>query len=328
MISKAILQVERISALSRETFVHQYLKPHRPVILTDVVSKWPAFQRWSLEYLQAEFADHRVLVEHYPGGERYGAYTYAEMSVGEYIERVVGDPESRQHYYLADSTLDSTLPGSVKDVPTPEMIPENSSHRPVVFIGCDTFSAAHYHRNLIQAFLCQLQGRKEVRLYPAAHTKYLYPNPWYTLRTNFSRIPMDFGDHGSCSADFPKFDQAEIWECVVEPGEMLFIPDHWMHSTAGIGENISVTHFWNESWRYCYLPGLIRDFAAASNKNVLLTVARASRFLGIQKPLVQLASKLGIVSAIEQAAVHEHLANFGATSPAKVNASQRARNGS
>lgn len=323
MISKpAVRTVDRIANVSRQEFVEKYLKPQLPVVLTDVATSWPAMNRWNLKYLEEKYANHNVLVEYYPTGERYGAYTYRDMTVGEYIRRVTGEPDQRKSYYLADTRLDTTLPESVGDIGIPDVILDRQGHRPVVFIGCDTFSAAHYHRNRIQAFLCQIQGSKKVNLYPAAHTKYLYPHAWYKLRTNFSQIPMEFENHDSATDEFPDFEKAETWQCVVEPGEMLFIPDHWMHSTAGYGENITLTHFWNEPSRYCYFPGLIRDGASSINKFAMVSAARVSKAMGIHRPLISIAAKLGVVPTSEREALIEHLENFGVQSPATVNAAQ------
>jgi hypothetical protein len=43
--------IERRSNLSIEDFKRQYAMPNKPVILTDIVSKWPAFRKWNREYL-------------------------------------------------------------------------------------------------------------------------------------------------------------------------------------------------------------------------------------------------------------------------------------
>ena len=97
MISKpAVRTVDRIGNVSRQEFVEKYLKPQLPVILTDVANSWPAMDRWNLKYLEEKYSNHKVLVEYYPTGERYGAYTYKDMTVGEYIRRVTGEPDQRK----------------------------------------------------------------------------------------------------------------------------------------------------------------------------------------------------------------------------------------
>ncbi|KAJ1477758.1 hypothetical protein T484DRAFT_1820114 [Baffinella frigidus] len=43
--------IDRRSGLSPEDFVREYEGPNRPVVITDVVTKWPAMQKWTPEYL-------------------------------------------------------------------------------------------------------------------------------------------------------------------------------------------------------------------------------------------------------------------------------------
>jgi hypothetical protein len=45
-------EVDRRQQLSADDFYRTYCAWNRPVVLTDVVSDWPALQRWTPEYLQ------------------------------------------------------------------------------------------------------------------------------------------------------------------------------------------------------------------------------------------------------------------------------------
>lgn len=50
----------RRSGLSLEEFQEQYEGPNRPVIITDVASSWPAFKKWTRQYLLQAFAGREV----------------------------------------------------------------------------------------------------------------------------------------------------------------------------------------------------------------------------------------------------------------------------
>ena len=47
--------------LSVADFVAQYELPGRPVIITDLVTQWPAFQKWSFEYLLQHYGDREFI---------------------------------------------------------------------------------------------------------------------------------------------------------------------------------------------------------------------------------------------------------------------------
>lgn len=313
-----MLEIPRLTELTRQDFVRNYLRPQVPFILTGEASQWPAVGKWSLDYLAETHLDHRVLVEFYPTQQRNHAYTYVEMTVGEYVQRIKSDPDARHTYYIADTSVESTLPEIKDDIRVPSIIQSDRGMRSALFFGCDTFSTAHYHRFRQQALLAQVVGSKDVLLYPAKHLKHTYPNPWYGLRSNFSSIEMEFDNVHPEPEEYPNFTNADEYRCTVNAGEMLFIPDHWMHTVLGPGENVTVTYFWPESVRDCYLPGVVRDAFAYINKMTLTGIARIGKPVGLHRLLLNLAVRLGIVPSDEREAVLQHLEVFDGKLPGNV----------
>lgn len=64
--------VPRRSDLTLQQFIDEFERPNRPVIITDVVEKWPAFRKWDREYLLAA-----------AGGEKF-ACGPVEFTMAEY----------------------------------------------------------------------------------------------------------------------------------------------------------------------------------------------------------------------------------------------------
>ncbi len=54
--------VPRREKLSRTEFVEEFAKKNRPVILTDIVSQWPAFQNWKCENLERKYGNTKFRV--------------------------------------------------------------------------------------------------------------------------------------------------------------------------------------------------------------------------------------------------------------------------
>ena len=47
---------------------------------------------------------------------------------------------------------------------------------------------------------------------------------------------------------FPLFDRATAYECVIAPGEMLFVPAHWWHYVVGLDPSITISYnFFNRA---------------------------------------------------------------------------------
>lgn len=60
--------IARVPVPSREVFEREYLHRSRPVVITGVVERWPAFTRWSTTYFRERFGRMRTTVGHLQDG--------------------------------------------------------------------------------------------------------------------------------------------------------------------------------------------------------------------------------------------------------------------
>lgn len=43
---------------------------------------------------------------------------------------------------------------------------------------------------------------------------------------------------------FPEFSKATMYKCLLEQGEMLFIPEKWWHHVTALDKSFSVSFWW------------------------------------------------------------------------------------
>lgn len=268
-ITPMFTSVKRVAECSVEEFDRDFRGRNQPVIVTKHPGIAEAALRWSIDYLVSKHPDQSVSVETYPGGDRNQSWNVQSMKLADYAVRIRDRPAARDELYLAAQPLEGTLPNTFRDVPPPSFI----AHQKLlgqVFVGVDTYSNAHYHSAPYEAVLMQIVGTKRLVLCPAEHYQSFYPCAWYSGRSNWSRIGCDTrgaaraGSGGAyfLQADdpaFPKAREAPLLECVLQPGESLFIPQGWFHVVYGVGEAISVTYFFKGSWRHAHFPIAVRD---------------------------------------------------------------------
>jgi lysine-specific demethylase 8 len=99
----------------------------------------------------------------------------------------------------------------------------------------------HYdpHHNL----LAQVVGVKYVRMYPPSASEQLYPYP-SGLTTNSSQVNLDAPDY----ARFPAFKMLPFVDCLLHPGQMLYVPPKWWHYVRSLSCSLSVSFWWT---RHC-----------------------------------------------------------------------------
>lgn len=80
----------------------------------------------------------------------------------------------------------------------------------------------------------QVWGRKRIMLSPPHHDDFLYPS-----EANAILFGSPFDPEAPDFARFPLARQASIIECLVEPGDMLYVPAGWYHQVRALTFSLS-----------------------------------------------------------------------------------------
>ena len=105
--------------------------------------------------------------------------------------------------------------------------------------ACLVLQVTPLHHDPHYNLLAQVVGTKYVRLYHPKHSAKLCP---YTtgLTQNSSQIDLDKQGHDPS----PEFATLPFLECVLQPGQMLFIPPGWWHYVKALSVSFSVSFWW------------------------------------------------------------------------------------
>lgn len=226
---------------SLEHFRHNYLIPQKAVILEGVIDHWPCMKKWSVEYIQKVAGCRTVPVEL---GSRYtdAEWSQSLMTVNEFISTYILDQPARRGY-LAQHQLFEQIGELKEDIGVPDYCclgegDEEDITTNAWFGPAGTVSPLHQDPQ--QNFLAQIVGRKYIRLYSASETERLYPYD-SSLLHNTSQVDLESPD----KEKFPDFEQAVYQECVLRPGQVLFIPVRWWHYVKALDISFSVSFWWS-----------------------------------------------------------------------------------
>jgi hypothetical protein len=221
--------VPRRAGLTLGEFRAEYLLPERPVILTDQVTRWSAFQNWSVDYLTRHYGQRPVRSFTHPTG-LYTALkrTPVRTSFGAFLEQC--DPqrvlviEAMQYcpYLLHEFDVPSVVdPSWIRDDATLWFQPEGTR--------------TGLHWDSFNSMLGVVRGSKRVLLFTPDHFDRLYPCDVQGIedvaRGSWSRMDVFAPDFKL----FPRAREAAFQEVEVRAGELLLIPRSWWHAVSNFG---------------------------------------------------------------------------------------------
>ncbi|KAJ9555328.1 hypothetical protein OSB04_009942 [Centaurea solstitialis] len=219
--------VGKRSALSLEGFMRDYFLPGSPVLLSDSMTHWPARTKWNdLNYLRKVAGYRTVPVE---VGKNYLCTDWKQemLTFSEFLERI--------------QSKSSTIQELRNDIVIPDYCFAGGTEMKSVnawFGPAGTVTPLHHdpHHNI----LAQVVGKKYVRLYPSSLSEELYPHSESMLK-NSSQVDLDNMD----ANEFPKIQDLEFLDCILEEGEMLYIPPKWWHYVRSLTTSLSVSFWWS-----------------------------------------------------------------------------------
>ncbi|XP_048465243.1 lysine-specific demethylase 8 isoform X2 [Rhincodon typus] len=237
--------VPRVHCPSLEHFRTQYLIPQKPVILEGIVDHWPAVRdcKWSVEYIREIAGCRTVPVEL---GSRYTDEQWSQtlMTVNEFTEKYILDQVEQEPIgYLAQHQLFEQIPELRQDIDIPDYCCLGDTDEDEITISAwfgPMGTISPLHQDPQQNFLTQVVGQKYIRLYSPAETARLYPHPTQLLH-NTSQVDVENPD----LVNFPEFKLADFQECILRPGEVLFIPMKYWHYVRSLDISFSVSFWWS-----------------------------------------------------------------------------------
>lgn len=236
--------IDIVDDISQEDFREKYLKPRKPVVIKNMARNWPAYQKWTMEYMKEVVGD--VVVPLYDSAKADPAAPIntptTKMPFGEYVDLIQREPTDLRIFFFdpikfAPKLLDDYIP------PKNLMGGFLDKYPSMFFGGKGSVTFLHYDIDMPHIFHTHFNGRKHVLLFEYKWKTRLYKLPYATYALE---------DYDISNPDFEKFpalDGIEGIECFLEHGDTLFMPTGWWHWMKYLDGSFSLSlRAWDKSW--------------------------------------------------------------------------------
>jgi tRNA wybutosine-synthesizing protein 5 len=254
---KGALNVSPVSMyenVTKEQF-SRFIHPKREPALLRGVNIGECTSKWTSEYICEKVGNVDVKV-HVSSGPQMNFlnknFLYKTLPFDELVKRASTPACAQENYFLAPgefyylrslgfdrrgrdtADIKKQFPNLAGDIRIPDFFDENGFFSSVFRIGSPGVQLwTHY--DVMDNLLIQVQGRKRMALFSPSDALNMY------LIGDKSQV-LDI-DNPDCNL-YPKFILAQRYECIMEPGDILYIPALWFHNALALDFGIAVNVFW------------------------------------------------------------------------------------
>ncbi|NIF05856.1 cupin-like domain-containing protein [Chryseobacterium sp. Tr-659] len=236
--------IDVVDEISKEEFFEKYLKPRRPVVIKNMAKNWPAYQKWTMEYMKEVVGDVEVPLYDSSKADPSAPInaSAAKMKFGDYIDLIQREPTDLR-IFLFDPI--KYAPKLLEDYISPKELMGGflDKYPNMFFGGKGSVTFLHFDIDMAHIFHTHFNGRKHILLFDYKWRERLYQIPYATYALE------DYDIENPDFTKFPALDGVEGIECFLEHGDTLFMPTGWWHWMKYLDGSFSISlRAWDKSW--------------------------------------------------------------------------------
>lgn len=222
--------LQHAAALSRADFRAQHVQRSRPVVLRGAASHWPAMKSWTFPSLGALFGEQRVRVR---GSDSaldvfFGGQHEREMTFSQYLDEILDTKRDGPRPYLGNLWLnhpqmEAAVLKLFEDFQFADYFSEEPDYQVRVWVAGQG-QRSTIHNDSYENMNAQVVGNKRFLLFAPESHDLLYPQ-----KINDQLWASPVNPQAPQLEAYPRFSELSGFECLLQPGDVLYIPKYWWH---------------------------------------------------------------------------------------------------
>ena len=241
--------VDVVNDISSEQFKKEYYNQNKPVVLRNLSKQWPAYTKWTWEYLKQVAGTKSIPIYNNIKSDAYTPINKADgyTTFGEYIDMISKGPAEWRIFFF---NIFAHAPQLKEDFTWPsEYVKGFLKSMPSMFAGGKgSITHMHFDIDLPNLIHTQFIGRKRVLLFPNEEQHKLYRKPFEVLSlADFSNY-YDSEKSKVDTVKFPALELAKGYDVILEHGDTLFMPSGFWHHMEYIESGFAMSlRAWNKT---------------------------------------------------------------------------------
>lgn len=236
--------------ITPEAFREKYYYPHKPVVLRNLAKQWPAYTKWTWDYLKEVAGSKNIPIYNNVKSDAYTPINKADgyTTFAEYIDMIRKGPAEWRIFFF---NIFSHAPYMKKDFTWPDNYMKGIIKTlPSMFAGGQgSVTHMHFDIDLPNILHTQFIGKKRVLLFPNEEKNKLYRKPFEVLSlADFT----NYYDPAKSKVDVVKFPAIELangYDVTLEHGDTLFMPSGFWHHMEYLESGFAMSlRGWNKTF--------------------------------------------------------------------------------
>lgn len=233
-----------VDDISKADFEKYYLNARKPLVIRNMTKNWPAYKKWTLDYMKEVVGDQTVPLYDSSKADPSKPInaSAAEMKFGDYVDLIKETPTDLR-IFLFDPIKHA--PKLLEDYIAPKNLMGGflDSYPNMFFGGKGSVTFLHYDIDLAHIFHTHFNGRKHVILFENKWKERLYQIPFATYALE------DYDVEDPDFDRFPGLAGVKGTEAFLEHGDTLFMPTGYWHWMKYLDGSFSISlRAWDKSW--------------------------------------------------------------------------------
>lgn len=239
-----LTQIDCVDDISKEDFEKNYLNARRPLVIKNMAKNWPAYEKWSMDYMKTVVGDKLVPLYDSSKADPSKPINAAatEMKFADYIDLIKNTPTDLR-IFLFDPIKQA--PKLLDDYIAPKALMGGflDNYPNMFFGGKGSVTFLHYDIDMAHIFHTHFNGRKHVILFENKWKERLYQIPYATYALE------DYDIENPDFDKFPALKGVKGIEAYLEHGDTLFMPTGYWHWMKYLDGSFSISlRAWDKSW--------------------------------------------------------------------------------